>query len=286
MTIMNLLARCLQGLVFALSLHLQLVAPVLAQDERPLRLGIHPYAGTLALISAHKPLQQYLSAQLGRPVEFYTAPSFNAFVDVLFAGGYDIAISPPHFAVLATETHYVPLVRYRSQLEPVLTVRKDQPFQRAEDFRGKRIAMADASAVIRIATVKWFADHGLQAGVDYQIVERPTHGASVAAAAMGEADAGLITVEALKLLPADLQAQIRVLGTGERMPHLFTLANRALGEAEIARIKRALLAFPATEPGRLFMDSKAFRGYEEVTPADIRALMPYVDIYRRMNDPR
>jgi phosphonate transport system substrate-binding protein len=276
-----MLAKCLQSLVLLLGL--QFASPAPAEDLQPIRLGIHPYAGTLALISAHKPLQQYLTAQLGRPVEFYTAPTFEAFVDVLLAGGYDIAISPPHFAVLAMETHYVPLVRYRSRLEPVLTVRKDSRISRAEDFRGKRIAMADASAIIRIATVKWLADQGLRAGVDYQIVERPTHGASVAAAAMGEADAGLITVEALKLLPADLQGQVRLLATGEKMPHLFTLANRRLGDAEIARLRKALLTFPATEQGRQFMDSKAFKGYEEITQDDIRALKPYVDTYRHMS---
>lgn len=281
MTIVILLARCLWGLVLLLGL--QFVSPALADDRRPVRLGIHPYASTLALISAHKPLQQYLSSQLGRPVEFYTAQNFETFVDVLLAGGYDIAISPPHFAVLAMETHYVPLVRYRSRLEPVLAIRKDAPFRRAEDFRGKRIAMADASAIIRIATVKWLADHGMVAGIDYRIVERPTHGAAVAAAVMGEADAGVITAEALKLLPVDLQSQVQILGTGEWLPHLFTLANRALGEADIARLKQALLAFPVTEQGRQFMDSKAFKGYEEITQDDLRALKPYVDVYRRMS---
>jgi phosphonate transport system substrate-binding protein len=282
MTTMKMLAKCLRGLVLVLGLHF--FSPALAQDTRPVRLGIHPYASTLALISAHKPLQQYLGDELGRPVEFYTAPNFETFVDVLLAGGYDIAISPPHFAVLAMETHYVPLVRYRSKLEPVLAVRSDSNYRQATDFRGKRIAMADKSALIRIATVKWFADHGMEAGTDYQIVERPTHGATVAAAAMGEADAGLITVEALKLLPSDLQAQMRVVGTGERLPHLFTLANRRLGGDEITRIKRALLAFPGTERGRQFMDSKAFKGYEEVTAEDLRALKPYVDTFRRMNE--
>lgn len=276
----QLLVNFLRGLVLLLCLNP--AAPVWAEDVRPIRLGIHPYAGTLALISAHKPLQQYLSVELGRPVEFYTAPSFDIFVDVLFAGGYDIAISPPHFAVLAMEKDYVPMVRYRSWLEPVLAVRKEAPFQRAEDFRGKRVAMADPSAVIRIATVKWFSEHGLLAGQDYQIVERPTHAAAVAAAVMGEADAGVITVEAMTLLPADVQAQVRVLGTGKKMPHLFTLANRRLGTTEIARIKQALLAFPATEQGRQFMDSKAFKGYEEVTQGDIVNLRPYVDLYRRM----
>ncbi len=278
---LNVLSKWRQRIAFALGLGLASLA--VAQDAQPLRIGVHPFASTLALISAHKPLQQYLSNELGRPVEFYTAPSFEKFVETLMAGGYDIAISPPHFAVLAMEAHYVPLVRYRSRLEPILAVPKSAHYSQAEDFRGKRIAMADRTAIIRIATVKWFADHGLQRGRDYEIVERPTHGAAVAAVAMGEADAGLITAEALRLVPADLQAEIKVVHTGEKLPHLFTLAHRRLGGTEIARLKKALLAFPATEQGARFMESKAYQGYEEIVPQDLRALQPYVDLYRAMS---
>jgi phosphonate transport system substrate-binding protein len=258
--------------------------PAFAQQDAipPLRLAVHPYASTLALINTYRPLQQYLGAVLGRPVEFYTAPSFEGFVDTLLAGGYDIAISPPHFAVMASEKYYVPLLHYQTQLEPVLVVRVDSKLNKPEDFRGKRIAMADRSAFIRLVTVKWLADHGLEAGRDYQIEERPNHGASISAAAMGEVDAGLATFTALKQLPADLQLQVRAIGTGQRFAHLFTIAHRRLGETEIARIKKALLAFPDTAEGRQFMEKSAFKGYEEISVEELRAVKPYVDLYRRM----
>ena len=258
--------------------------PALAQQAvvQPLRLAVHPYASTLALINTYRPLQQYLGSVLGRPVEFYTAPSFEGFVDTLLAGGYDIVISPPHFAVMAVEKYYVPLLHYQTQLEPVLVVRADSKLNRPEDFRGKRIAMADRSAFIRLVTVKWLGDHGLEAGRDYQIDERPNHGASISAAAMGEADAGLATFTALRQLPADLQQQVRAIGTGQRFAHLFTIAHRRLGETDIARIKQALLAFPDTPDGRQFMEKSAFKGYEEISAEELRAVKPYVDLYRRM----
>lgn len=248
----------------------------------PLRLAVHPYASTLALISTYRPLQQYLVAVLGRPVEFYTASSFEAFVDTLLAGGYDIAISPPHFAVMASETSYVPILHYQTQLEPVLVVRADSKLHKPEDFRGKRIAMADRSAFIRLVTVKWLADYGLVAGRDYQIDERPNHGASISAAAMGEVDAGLATYTALRQLPVDLQQQVRAIGTGQRFAHLFTLVHRRLGDVDIERIKKALLAFPDTTEGHQFMDKTAFKSYEEIDADELRRLKPYVDLYRSM----
>jgi len=258
------------------------IPPTAAQELPPLRLAVHPYASTLALINTHRPLQQYLTARLGQKVEFYTAANFDAFVDALMAGSYDIVISPPHFAIMAMEKHYVPLLHYQSRLEPLLLVRKDSALQKAQDFRGKRIAMADRTAIIRLATVKWLADNGLRAGSDYQIVERPSHGATIAAAVAGEAEAGLATASALKQLPVDLQQQVRIINTGVRFPHLFTMAHRRLGEARIAEIKAALQAFPETEDGRQFMERSAFLGYEPISDQEIRSLTPYVEMYRQM----
>lgn len=257
--------------------------PAIAQqDAPPLRLAVHPYASTLALINTHRPLQQYLTARLGRSVEFYTAPNFDSFVDSLFSGSYDIAISPPHFAVMAMDKYYQPLVHYQSKLEPLLLVRTDSAIRKVEDFRGRQIAMADRTAFIRLVTIKWLADHGLQAGRDYQIVERPSHGAAVAAAAAGEVDAGLATATALKQLPPDLQQQVRIVNTGQRFPHLFTMAHRRLGDPLIARLKSALLAFPETDEGRLFMEKSAYLGYEPITPEEISVMKPYVEMYRQM----
>ena len=272
------LVVCLSSLLFAL--------PASSGEPAPLRLAVHPYASTLALINTHRPLAEHLSASLGQKVEFYTAPNFEAFIDTLMSGGYDIVISPPHFAVMAMEKSYVPLVHYQSKLEPLLVVRADSSLRKPADFRGKRIAMADKTAFIRIVAVKWLAENGLVAGRDYEIVERPSHGATVTAAVAGEADAGLATDSALRQLPPDLQQKVRGINTGLRFPHLFTMAHRRLGDPVIARLNSALLSFPETEEGRKFMERSGFLGYEKISDEDVRAMKPYVDMYREMNERR
>jgi phosphonate transport system substrate-binding protein len=274
-TILKWLA-CLYVIGAALS------APAARADPLPLRLAVHPYASTLALVTTYRSVQQYLAKALGRPVEFYTAPNFDGFVDSLMAGEYDIAISPPHFAMMAMATHYVPLLHYQTRLEPLLVVPIDSPIHSGKDFRGKRIAMADRSAFIRLVTVKWLADRGLTADKDYRIVERPNHGAAISAAVMGEVDAGLATITALRQLPLDVQHKVRTIGTGLRFPHLFTLANRRLGTAEIERLRKALRAFPETAEGRRFMEKSAFGGYEDISQEEIDSLRPYVDLYRQL----
>lgn len=254
----------------------------LAHKPSPLRMGIHPYNSTLALIGTHRPLVQYLEKIVSRPIEFVTAPDFDAYLASLLAGEYDLAIAPPHFAVLAIRQAYVPLYQYKSRLEPLLTVRSDSPLRTAADFHGKRIAMADRTALIRLATIRWFEQHGLVAGRDYQIVERPTHGAAVAATVQGEVDAGLTTVSGLAQIPADVRGKVRAIATGIRLPHLVTLAHRRVGEADITRLRAALATLPATPEGRDFFTRMPVEGYEEFTPADQRLMQPYIDLLTQL----
>ncbi len=258
----------------------------LSSSLPPLRMAVHPYNSTLALITAHRPLQQYLEKALQRPIEFYTAASFEAFIGALMAGEYDIVISPPHFAVVAVENgDYAPLVHYQTKLEPLLVVRQDSSFSKPADFVGKRIAMADKSAFIRIVVIKWLADAGLVAGKHYQILERPTHSASISATAMGEADAGLATLTALKQVPADVQQKMRTVTTGLKFPHLFTLAHRRLGEPMITRLKKALTELTSDHPeGKAFFERTGFVGYEDITADELAAIKPYLGLTRQLMD--
>lgn len=257
--------------------------PARAQTAEPIKLSTHPYASTLALIATHRPLQQYLEKNLHRPVDFYTAANFEAFVASLMAGEYDIALCPPHFAVLAAEKGYVPLFHYKARLEPILVVRRDGPIKGPADLRGKTIAMADRTAFIRIVMVRWLAEQGLKAGQDYQILERPTHAAAAAAATMGEADAGLTTTTAFKQIVPDIQAQLRVVTSGLSFPHLFVLAHRRFGSAGLDQLRAVLQAFSNTAPeGREFFDKSGYVGLEAVSEEEMRILRPYAEAYRQM----
>lgn len=249
----------------------------------PLVMAVHPYAGALALANTYRPLQEYIQKAMRRQVDFFTAAGFDAFVASLMAGDYDIAIAPPHFAVLAMEKGYTPLFHFHAGLEPVLAVRVGSSVRGLAGLRGKRIAMADKSAFIRIVITRWLGDNGLAAGRDYQVVERPSHAASVTAVIAGEADAGLTTTTAALQMAADVRQQLFLLTPGLRFPHLFTLANRRLGKEAIERLRAALDGFTTAVPeGREFFEKSGFIGYEEVSDDEIRSLRPYAEAYRQM----
>lgn len=246
-----------------------------------LKLGIMPFNSALALVKTHQPLRLALEHSLGRPLEVFTEADYTSFVRASLAGNYDLLITGPHFAVMSIEKGYVPLVHYKAPLQPVFVVRSSSPIMTAEALRGRTVALSSRFSISSIGGMKWLADKGMQAGVDYQIREYPTHGAAVAAVAVGEADAALTTHTPLRQVPKDVSEQVRLLPSDIRIPHLMTLAHERLGKAEIEQVRQALADFATSEEGLRFFRETGYLGYERVTDADIRALQPYVSLVRQ-----
>lgn len=245
----------------------------------PLRMAAHPMVGPLALVAMHRPLFEYLEHSLQRRIEFHTSPNFKAYIEALLAGEFDLAISPPHFMLLAIEEGpYQALARYAAWLEPLLGVRANSPIRGLRDLAGQRIAMAEPLALMRLATVPRLADSGLVAGQGYQIVERVTHSAALMAALHGDAEAGLAHATTVRQQTAAVQTQLRSVPTGLRLPNLITLAHQRLGPALIERTRAALMAFTPEHPqGRAFFEPTTYQGYAPVSADDLALLRPFLE---------
>lgn len=265
-----------------LALGLAMTSPLRADEAPPLRLGIMPFNSALALIKTHQPLRQHLEATLGRKVEIYTSSDYYTFVNELLAGQFDLAIAGPHFGTMAAERGWLPLVRYRADLQPVFVVGKSSQIQQLTDLRGKRIALSSKLSISSIGGVKWLEEQGLKLGRDYQLFERTTHGAAVAAVAVGELDAALTTYTPLKQIPEDIQAKVRVLPLDIRVSHLMTLVRRDLGKKTIDQVKLALERFPATSDGQAFFKATGYEGYQAIAPADLNGMKPYIALTVQM----
>jgi phosphonate transport system substrate-binding protein len=260
-----------------------LQAASLVQAQQPaLRLGIMPFNSTLALIKTHQPLRQHLEAALGRPVEIFTAPDYAAFHRDSLAGSFDLLITGPHFGVMCIDQGYLPLFHYKASLKPIFVVRADAGINNVAKLKGKRIGLSNRLSVSSIVGLKWLADQGLQAGRDFDVFEKTTHGAAIAAVAVGDLDAALTTYTPLKQVPADVRAKVSELPTSVQVPHLMTLAHSRLGQPLVEQIRQALRNFAATPEGQAFFRETGYQGYDAVTPADLKSLQPYVPIVKQM----
>ncbi len=256
-----------------------LIGSALAQAEvSPLKLGIMPFNSPLALIRSHQALTQHLEQSLGRKVQVLTSVDYFTHVNQVLAGEFDILITGPHFAVMASEKSYLPLVRYAADLRPSFAVRQDSPIKVAADFRGKRIGMPSRLAVISSSGVKWLADQGLRLHQDYQAIEYHSHGAAVAAVATGEVDVALTAGTAWMQVPEAIRVKTRILPTDIRMPHVMTLVHRRLPRSDIERVRQALMSFGDTPGGQAFFRNTDYQGYLPVKPEDLEKLRPFVEL--------
>ena len=255
----------------------------LAQAQQPaLRLGIMPFNSTLALIKTHQPLRLHLEATLKRPVEIYTSADYAAFHRDSLAGAFDLLITGPHFGVMCIDQGYTPLFHYKASLTPVFVVAKSAGINNVGKLKGKRIGLSNRLSVSSIAGLRWLDDQGLQAGRDFDVLEKTTHGAAIAAVAVGDLDAALTTFTPLKQVPPDVRAKVSELTTSVQVPHLMTLANNRLGSALVDQVRVALLAFPATPEGQAFFRDTGYQGYDPIAASDLKALQPYVPIVKQM----
>lgn len=262
-----------------IALIVALALPLLAVAERPpIKLGIMPFNSTLALIKTHQPLTRHLESQLQRHVAVYTSADYYTFVNELLDGQFDIAIVGPHFGSMARDRGAVLLFRYQADLQPVFVVRGDSDIRDLDGLRGKNIGLSSPLSISSIGGVKWLQDRGLKLNRDYRLVTHSTHGAAIAAVAIGEQEAALTTYTPLKQVPDDIRSKVRILPLDIHVPHLMTIANPNLGAAEIARIREALRSFQRTPEGQEFFRETGYLGYAEISQADIRALKPFVDL--------
>lgn len=253
-----------------------------AAETAPLKLGIMPFNSTLALIRTHQPLAAHLEQALGHKIQLLTSADYFTHINQLLAGDFDLAITGPHFAIMAAEKGYRPLFRYAADLRPSFVVPIDSPIKVIGDLRGKRLGMPHRLAVISSSSIKWLDDQGLRLGLDYQSIEYASHGAAIAAAVAGEVDITLSAASAWQQAPESTRVKTRLLATDIRLPHVMTLAHSRLPKAEIERVRQALLSFGNTTSGQTFFRETGYQGYAEVTPADLEKLRPFINLTVKM----
>lgn len=267
------------GLFFAV---MMVFANGVTSAEETIRLGIMPFNSALALIKTHQPLRQHLELVVGQKIEIYTSADYYTFINELLAGHFDVAIAGPHFARMAIEKGWVPLYKYSAELQPIVVVAKNSQIHQLSDLKNKSIGLSSRLSMSSIGGVRWMEERGLKLDRDFKLTERVTHGAAVAAVAVGELDAALTTFTPLKQVPPDVQEKIKVLPFDLKVPHLMTIAHPRLGPHKIALIQRALRSFQNSDAGKVFFDSTGYVGYAEITVKDVQALKPYVDLTVQM----
>lgn len=267
----NVLRR-ITWLLMAVTLSL----PTLVGAEEPaLVLGLHPNISARTVIDMYQPLRQYLEQALKRPVQLYTAPDFQTYVQRTLKGEYDVAVTAPHLAHMAQRAGYVTLFHYAKELKGVIIVAKDSPIKDVTDLRGKTVALPDPLTIISIMGIEYLRAHQLVAGRDVNLFSARSHNNAAIAVERAQVAAAIIGSVPYEQLPAALRAQLRIIAETESVPSQFIIAAERLPAAVRERVRTALTEFAATDGGRQWLDTNGFGGLKPATADALRRLAPY-----------
>ncbi len=251
---------------------------VVAEKLQTLKIGFLPYTNALNLIKIHQPLRDFLSKKLDIPVEIVTSSNYEAMYFDTKEGVFDLIVTGPHFGVMHIQEGFIPLYRYDTALKPLLVVKKDSDIDSPKKLLGKQIALSTYLSVSSVGGLQWLKNEGLVAGRDFTTFNAASHTSAIQSVLLGESAAAITTHTPIKQLAKESVDAIKILESPYAMPHLFTLANPKLGEKTIQKIKNALLAFAASEEGKVYFEKTGYKGYTEISKEDINAMSAYIEV--------
>lgn len=241
----------------------------------PLKLGFFPLISTVALFKRFSPLRDYLADKLGRPVALETARDFPTFVKRTAERRYDIVVTAPHFAVLASDSgQYDIRASLLSNVQQLVVVRKDSPIQDLSALAGKVVATPPEDALMTMM------GHTLLAAAGLTGANRPvyhafrSHNAANEAVLGGQAAAAIASSNVVgKALQQGVP--LRIISRGLSLPNMATLVATDLPPALADRIEAVLVGMRDDPAGRKALKQMRLPGYRSVRAVDYRPARPY-----------
>jgi phosphonate transport system substrate-binding protein len=244
-----------------------------------LQVGILPTLSARVLLKNYQPLQLYLERELKQQVELTTATDFKTFHLNTIEGKYDVVVTAAHMARLAqTEAKYAPIAVFRAANRAVLIEATDHPLRSIQDLRGKSLAIGDRNALIVSQTINYLLQQGLREGIDYTLVETPTHNSAAYSVQSHQSVLAVSSPSGLKNIPDAIKDSVKTFAALPDLPSLIWLVHPQL-TSEVPRIKAAILGFTSDmEEGKQFFDATGYIGLRDISSAEMKLLDPYAKV--------
>lgn len=254
-----------------------LAAPPPPAEQDPLTMGIFPRRSPSVTMRMFRPLADYLTQKLDRPVILETAPDFASFWKNVVEQRYDIV----HY----NQYHYVRshrMFNYRAiakneefgsaSISAAIVVRKDSGITSLRGLRGRKIAFGGGrkAMVSYIMATYLLRQSGLQDG-DYlsQFALTPPKACvavyfhQAAAAGVGHHVLDLPNVK--RSIDRD---QMRYLAISEPVAHLPWAVSPRVNESTTRAIQALMSALGTSAQGKRILNSAALTGLHRADDSD------------------
>jgi len=255
-----------------------------AEDKAPLKIGARSTsAGPKAMVEMYQPLMEYLSAKIGRPIEFHPLGSIAEILRKLDSGEIDASIVGSSGGARAIRTlGAVPAARPEkggiSGYRGCIIVRRDSGLRKIEELKGKRFD---------------YVEKGTSAGYIYPrglLVERKLdpdaffgavafagkHDIAVMKVLNGESDGASVKEQDLeKLSRSDprVAAEILVLQKSGLYPDGTLLFRKGTAAATVKAVENALLGIGKDPEGKAALASVGADRYVPTGKKDFAELI-------------
>lgn len=245
------------------------------ESQVPIRLGLLPHLSTQIMMKKYRPLITYLQEEMSRPVIAITAPNFKTYIERVENGDFDIYMTAPNMAAYHEKNNqHGRLVKFTQQLQGVIVVAQDSPYETLVDLKGKTIATPDAIAVITSLGEETLKENGINPEKDVHLKYTPSHNNALQSLAHDKADAAMLGYPAYKMITSrgKLNKPTRVLIKTRIIPHMMFMSPPSVSEEMQAKLQTAMLKFPQSQAGKQFFSGVPFKGIAVISDDDMSSL--------------
>jgi len=241
-------------------------------------VGVLPIHSARVLAERYEPLRTHLESHLKQPVRIESAFDFRGFHLRSVRGDFDLSITPAHFArLLQTEAGGQPLVQFSPDHDSLLLYSAGQPLNSFADLKGKKLAVIDQLAITVMAALHFLHTQGLEANLDYTVVQHRTHASAAYSLINGMSAAIISTSQGMRQIPEEVRRQLIVKKHIANIPAFILMARADMPKSQVEQLKRALLAFPNEAAGIDFLAKTGYKNLIPINEAAMKRIDPYLD---------
>lgn len=240
--------------ILSFSLLLSMPSRSTAAEKETYTIAVVPNLPAVMLHKNWTPLVDHLSRELGVNFELKLYDKITTFLEDTQAGHADFTYSAPNMFYLAYQRQkYVPLVRSSKPLQGLVFVRKDSPYSKVSDLKGKTIAFVGPKSICSV-----ISRHAMltgQGGIDFNSSFSGSTINVAKSVLLGKADAGAtLDTSMISDLP-EMRNEFRILLETEKIaPHPLSAHPRIPKKFQDA-VASAILKLDKTDEGRKLLDT-------------------------------